>query len=185
MRALRRYSSYRESNVPWLGEVPTHWDVRRIKTLCGMKSGENITAISIDPVGQYPVYGGNGIRGYTSSYTHDGQYVLIGRQGALCGNIHIVRGQFWPSEHAVVATLHHGHRVGWFGHILAAMNLNQHSIAAAQPGLAVERILELWLPVPPLQEQTAIVSFLDHVERRIRRYIRAKEKSDRAAGGTA
>ena len=56
------------------------------------------------------------------------------------------------------------------------MNLNQYSIAAAQPGLAVERILELWLPVPPLTEQTVIARFLDHADRRIRRYIRAKEK---------
>ena len=82
----------KSSGVEWLGDVPAHWEVRRLKTLCSMRSGDGITAMSIEPKGEYPVYGGNGLRGYTSDYTHDGNYVLIGRQGALCGNIHIARG---------------------------------------------------------------------------------------------
>ena len=149
------------SGVEWLGDVPEHWEVRRLKTICDMRSGENITAESIEAVGEYPVYGGNGLRGYASSYTHDGAFALIGRQGALCGNVHVARGQFWASEHAVVATLNGGHGIGWFGSILTAMNLNQYSIAAAQPGLAVERILNLYLPVPSPQEQEDIA---DHIE---------------------
>ena len=167
---------HQDSGVPWLGKVPAHWEVWRLKTLCTMASGDGITALSIDPAGAYPVYGGNGVRGYTSNYTHDGNFVLIGRQGALCGNVHIVRGRFWASEHAVVATPHSGHSFEWLGAILGVMNLNQYSIAAAQPGLSVERVLNLQLPVPPLPEQTAIVRFLDHADRRIYRYIRAKQK---------
>jgi len=150
------------SGVEWLGEVPEHWEVRRLKTLCSMRSGEGITAMSIEPAGDYPVYGGNGIRGYTSHYTHDGDFALIGRQGALCGNVHIARGRFWASEHAVVASLHSGHVLDWFGAILVVMNLNQYSIAAAQPGLAVERVLNLWLPVPPAQEQASIAKHIEH-----------------------
>ena len=146
------------SGFEWLGDVPEHWEVRRLKTLCQMKSGEGITAESIETTGEYPVYGGNGLRGHTSNYTHDGTFALIGRQGALCGNIHISRGQFWATEHAVVATLGVGHDIDWFGAILTAMNLNQYSIAAAQPGLAVERVLNLHLPVPPKQEQKHIAN---------------------------
>ena len=149
------------SGVEWLGDVPEHWDIRRLKTICGMKSGEGITAESIEAVGEYPVYGGNGLRGYASSFTHDGAFALIGRQGALCGNVHIAQGQFWASEHAVVATLDGGHEIGWFGAILIAMNLNQYSIAAAQPGLAVERILNLYLPVPSRQEQKDIANHIE------------------------
>ena len=73
------------SGVEWIGDVPEHWEVRRLKTICQMKSGEGITAESIETSGEYPVYGGNGLRGYTSLYTHDGAFALIGRQGALCG----------------------------------------------------------------------------------------------------
>ena len=150
-----------DSGVEWLGDVPAHWDVRRVKTLCSMKSGDGISATSIEPAGEYPVYGGNGLRGYTSLCNHDGTFVLIGRQGALCGNVYVARGKFWATEHAVVATLSLGHEIVWFSAILTAMNLNQYSFAAAQPGLAVERIMNLHLPLPPLAEQRAIATFLD------------------------
>lgn len=149
------------SGVEGLGDVPAHWEVRRLKTLCSMKSGDGITEMSIEPEGEYPVYGGNGIRGYTSRYTHDGDFALIGRQGALCGNVHIACGRFWASEHAVVATLHPSQVLEWFGAILRAMNLNQYSLAAAQPGLAVERVLNLWLPVPPSEEQAVIATHIE------------------------
>ena len=160
-RGLDPHVRLKPSGVEWLGDVPEHWEVRRLKTLCSMKSGDGITAMSIEPTGEYPVYGGNGLRGYTSDYTHDGNYVLIGRQGALCGNIHIARGQFWASEHAVVASLSTGYVLEWFAAILNVMDLNQYSIAAAQPGLAVERVLNLSLPVPPLQEQAHLARYIE------------------------
>ncbi len=156
VRTGRPYPAYRDSNVQWLGNVPEHWEVRRLKTFSHMQSGEAITAMSIAQTGECRVFGGNGHRGFTSSYTHDGEFALIGRQGALCGNVHLARGRFWASEHAVVATLRHGHVLEWFGALLEVMNLNQYSIAAAQPGLSVDRVMNLWAPVPPPAEQVAI-----------------------------
>lgn len=150
------------SGIQWLRDIPEHWEVKRLKTLSRMRSGDCITGMSIELKGNYPVYGGNGVRGYTSDYTHDGDFALIGRQGALCGNVHLASGRFWASEHAVVASLFPGQILEWFGAILTVMNLNQYSISAAQPGLAVERVLNLRLPVPPLYEQTNIVQ---HIER--------------------
>ncbi len=168
VRTGQPYPAYKDSGVEWLGRVPVHWEVRRLKTLCDMRSGDAIVAMSINEAGKYPVFGGNGIRGYTAQYTHNGNYVLIGRQGALCGNIHIARGRFWASEHAVVATLRYRqHVLEWFGAMLETMNLNQYSIAAAQPGLSVDRVLNLWAPVPPTQEQHAIARFLTDTCQRI------------------
>ena len=176
LQTLEPYPEMKDSGVPALGNIPVHWQVLRVKNLCRMRSGDGITAESITPVGAYPVYGGNGQRGYTSEYTHDGTFVLIGRQGALCGNVHLARGRFWASEHAVVTTVRSGYLPEWIGAILTVIDLNQYSIAAAQPGLSVERVLDLRLPVPPVSEQAAIVRFLDHADRRIRRYIRAQQK---------
>jgi type I restriction enzyme S subunit len=167
------------SGVEWLGEVPEHWVVRRVKTLCSMRSGDGITAMAIEPAGDYPVFGGNGLRGYASSYTHDGDFVLIGRQGALCGNVHIAHGRFWASEHAVVASVRPGYVLDWFGVMLEVMNLNQYSIAAAQPGLAVERVLSRWLPVPPAQEQARIAEHVKHGTAEITKAV------DRAQRGIA
>ena len=176
MDGLGPYPTMKDSGLEWLGDVPAHWGCRRLKTLCAMQSGETITAESIEATGEYPVYGGNGVRGFSSKYTHDGAYALIGRQGALCGNVHLARGRFWASEHAVVTNLHGDHAPEWFASVLQAMNLNQYSIAAAQPGLSVDRVLNLWAPVPPQCEQRAIARFLNHAMNRIARHIRAKEK---------
>ncbi len=168
----------KQSGVEWLGEVPEHWEVRRLKTISAMRSGDGITSMEIELAGNYPVYGGNGVRGFTTNFTHDGERALIGRQGALCGNVHIARGRFWASEHAVVVTLNPGNDVRWFAEVLRVMNLNQYSVAAAQPGLAVERVLNLYVPVPPAREQKVIAdhiameaAVLDGVVTRTRREI--------------
>lgn len=150
----------KDAGIEWLGEIPVHWEVRRLKALSEMKSGESIASTSIRDSEPYPVFGGNGLRGYTSGFTHDGEHLLIGRQGALCGNVHVARGRFWASEHAVVVSPHHPNSVEWFGALLEAMDLNQYSVAAAQPGLAVDRLRDLQIPVPPDPEKRTIADFL-------------------------
>jgi len=149
------------SGVEWLGDVPEHWRVLRVKDMARLRSGDSITSLTISDTGRYPVYGGNNVRGFTSAYTHEGEFVLIGRQGALCGNVNYARGQFWASEHAVVAHPRQSYGLIWFGELLRIMNLNQYSMSAAQPGLSVERIQNLQLPVPPADEQARIAHYLE------------------------
>lgn len=150
----------KDSGIEWIGEMPAHWSLSKLKYLVFMKSGDSITAESIDEESKFPVYGGNGLRGYTSAYTHNGDYILIGRQGALCGNINYASGQFWASEHAVVVTSLKKLELLWLGELLRAMNLNQYSISAAQPGLSVNTIQNLIIPVPPYNEQCVIASYI-------------------------
>lgn len=157
-RGMSGCADLRESSLNWLGRIPAHWAIRRIKDIADLRSGDGIEAENISPEGEYPVYGGNGLRGYAESYTHDGHYVLIGRQGALCGNINYATGKFWATEHAVVATPLKDYDTVWFGELLRVMNLNQYSNAAAQPGLAVDRIKFLRMPIPPREEQSQIAA---------------------------
>src|SRR5260370_21615994 len=88
-----------------------------------MKSGEGITSAKIDQGAQYPCCGGTGLRGFTSRFVHDGRYALIGRQGALCGNVFGVEGQFFASEHAIVVTASEGTDIRWLTYVLRRMNL--------------------------------------------------------------
>lgn len=152
----------KDSGVEWLGKVPRHWEILKLKRIVAMKSGENITADQIDDSGEFPVFGGNGLRGYTDNYTHEGCYVLIGRQGALCGNVNYAEGKFWASEHAVVVRPRKQLVIKWLGELLRAMYLNQYSVSAAQPGLSVDTIGNLGIPYPPLEEQQSIAIHLDH-----------------------
>ena len=94
-------AGYKKTEV---GIIPDDWQVVTLAKVCKMKSGESITSAGIDQFSEYPCYGGNGLRGFTSQFTHDGEYALIGRQGALCGNVLGVSGKFFASEHAVVVT---------------------------------------------------------------------------------
>jgi len=160
-KGLNPDAPMKDSGIEWLGQVPAHWETVALKRIIQMKSGESITAEQIDESGSYPVFGGNGLRGYTSSFTHDGEYVLIGRQGALCGNINYAEGKFWASEHAVVASPLTPIDTRWLGKMLLVMNLNQYSVSAAQPGLSVEIVENLKSILLPLAEQTAIANFLD------------------------
>lgn len=160
--SLPRYAEYKDSGVEWLGDIPAHWEQFALKRVVQLKSGETIGPDAIQDTGDFPVYGGNGFRGYTDSYTHDGEFPLIGRQGALCGNINYASGRFWASEHAVVAAGKKPLATRWLGELLRTMNLGQYSVSAAQPGLSVEIIGNLSIPFPPPTEQNAIATFLDH-----------------------
>ena len=160
-KGLNPDAPMKDSGIEWLGKVPEKWEVKRLKFVSDFKSGNGITANLIKNNGEYAVYGGNGLRGYTASYTHEGSYVLIGRQGALCGNINYADGKFWASEHAVVATLVSDYNLFWFGELLRTMNLNQYSQSAAQPGLSVDHIKNLFISVPSLNEQDVIAAYLD------------------------
>lgn len=139
-----RNEELKDSKINWMGDMPKSWERKRLKDILHLKSGDGITSTDISPDGEYPVYGGNGLRGYTDSFTHEGYFPLIGRQGALCGNINYANGKFWASEHALVATPTRKINVYWAGELMRVMNLNQYSNAAAQPGLAVEKIKNLY-----------------------------------------
>ena len=155
------------SGIPWLGDVPEHWEILPLKYLADLRSGNGITANSIQPSGDYPVYGGNGLRGYTSCFTHDGHYVIIGRQGALCGNVNYAIGKFWASEHAVVASPRREYHTKWFGEMSRAMNLGQYSVTAAQPGLSMEAVGKIRTAVPPVHEQKRIAEYIQAQDNRM------------------
>lgn len=155
---------YKESK---LGMVPKAWEEKTIGEVCTMKSGEGITSKSIYEIEDYPVYGGNGLRGFTSSFTHEGEYILVGRQGALCGNITRVRGKFYASEHAVVVTIENEINVDWLCQQLADRNLNQYSEASAQPGLSVNKILKLPIIKPSFDEQNKIAERLLTIDQKL------------------
>ena len=129
-------------------KVPEGWVVKKLKDLSTMKSGNSITSKKINDYDKIPCYGGNGLRGYTYDYTHEGEYALIGRQGALCGNVQFVSGVFFASEHAIVVTPNDETDIKWFFYMLTDMGLNKYSESSAQPGLSVIKILNLELVAP-------------------------------------
>ena len=153
----------KDSGIEWIGEIPEGWEVVPVKRLCTMQAGKNLTSEQIAPEGTYPVYGGNGIRGFFSDYNCDGRFLTVGRQGALCGNVHKINGKVWATEHAVITTPSSYTILDFLYYLLIGMDLNQYvSSTAAQPGLAVGTLLNLKTCYPcSTLEQTQISNYLN------------------------
>ncbi len=165
---------YKDSAV---GIIPQEWKVDRLGEIClTFKSGTTITSQSIKESGLYPVYGGNGLRGYTDSYTHNGDYILIGRQGALCGNINFIRGKAYISEHAIAVQPNKSNSIEFLHYKLDFWNLNRFSESSAQPGLSVEKLVRYKLAVPPMEEQRKIAEILGVWDEAIEKQSRLIEK---------
>ena len=144
------------------------WEINVLARACEMQAGKFVTASRIaerkEP-GLFPCYGGNGLRGYTQTHTHDGTYPLIGRQGALCGNVRLVGGRFHATEHAVVATPKESIDVGWLYYSLDLLNLNRFATGQAQPGLSVDVLANVPLAIPKQEpEQQKIAECLSSVD---------------------
>ena len=130
-----------------------------------MRAGNSISSKYIfersDSEHIYPCYGANGVRGYVRSMTHEHDASIIGRQGALCGNVTYADGPFFATEHAVVVSPRVELSQRWLYHALIVANLSQYATKSAQPGLSVRRVAEVEIPVPRLSEQYRIADLLD------------------------
>lgn len=109
----------------------------------------------------YLVYGANGIRGYYFKYNLDKKRILLGRVGALAGNVHIVDEKVWVTEHALIASDKLNLVEEYYGYVFESMNLIQYSKSSAQPVISGDTLQKLRFPVPELSEQQAIADYLD------------------------
>ena len=148
--------------------LPNNWPICPLGQVCDLKSGKFVTANDIYSEvsdGLFPCFGGNGLRGYVVDYTHEGNYPLIGRQGALCGNIQYATGKFHATEHAVVTRPKIEMNTYWLYHLLCGMKLNRLATGAAQPGLAVTKLEQENIPLPPIALQNQFAAFVQQVDK--------------------
>lgn len=152
----------KDSGVEWIGQIPFEWTKTRVGNLFHFSSGETLTNEEIQDEGLYKVYGANGLRGYYNRFNLEGKNILIGRVGALCGNIHTVDEPVWVTEHALIAKQIYPYiDLNFAADIFETMNLGQYSKASAQPVIAASVIQKIEMPIPPLAEQHRIASYLD------------------------
>ena len=137
-------------------------ELKALGDYCDLKAGKFVKASDIvenNVEGLYPCFGGNGQRGFVSDYTHDGDFPIIGRQGALCGNVQYASGKFHATEHAVVVTPRIEMDRYWLYYLLLQLNLNRYATGAAQPGLAVSNLEKIHVSVPKLSLQKKFADF--------------------------
>ena len=150
--------------------IPRGWERAQLRDICDLQSGKFMAASAISKVrteDSFPCFGGNGLRGYVGSRSHNGEYALIGRQGALCGNVCWASGEFYATEHAVVATPVNNTSSKWLYYQLEHLNLNRFATGVAQPGLSVQILDQVVAPVPSPAEQRAIAAVLSSADAEI------------------
>ncbi|WP_153717897.1 restriction endonuclease subunit S [Eikenella corrodens] len=146
----------------------SEWATYTISEVCRrFSSGKGITASQIFEIGAYPVFGGNGIRGYTDTYNFEGECAIIGRQGAYCGNTKYFCGKAYMTEHAIVATANDEHNIGYIANLLSIMDLGQYQGQSAQPGLSVNTLSKIELKLPDKETQDSIFSLLFSLDKKI------------------
>ena len=175
IEGLKRYEDMKDSGVEWLGDVPAHWEVRRLKQICRLIYGNALDA-DARQAGVVPVFGSNGGVGLHNSANTKAPCIVIGRKGSF-GKVNFSHCPVF----AIDTTFYIDGRfssadIRWLFLLLETLGLDDVTKDSAIPGLDREDVYQRVTALPPLPEQTAIVRFLDHANRRIRRYIRAKQK---------
>ncbi len=134
---------------------------------CYLKAGITTSA---DEIFDYsvktpiPCYGGNGIRGYVKEATQKGEYPIIGRQGALCGNVRFATGEFHATEHAVLVRSLQGDNLVWLYYLLKYLDLYRYHTGAAQPGLSVKVLNTIDVPIAEKGLQDLFAAFAKQVD---------------------
>jgi type I restriction enzyme S subunit len=155
-----------ESGVEWLGVTPAHWSSTKLAWNSSCRSGEAAATGSVEELadeenGTVPVIGGNGVMGYTNAANLFDEAIVIGRVGALCGNVHLVDGPAWVTDNALLLKLHgNAFDRTYLWYLLTVRRLNDLAAKTAQPLITGGQVSSLRLPLPPSDEQTDIVAYL-------------------------
>ena len=201
---LKPYSAYKGSGVPWLGEVPKHWGVVRLRNTSEMRVSnvDKHTKDDEQPVrlcNYVDVYKNDRIRSGIAFMSATATTDEIERFRLRSGDVLITKdSEAWNdigvpalvenTEDDVVSGYHlallrpfpervnGGYLFRSLQSTAVAYQFHVEANGVTRYGLSHSAIKSVWLPLPPLPEQAAIVRFLDHADRRIRRYIRAKQK---------
>jgi type I restriction enzyme S subunit len=158
--------SMKESGIEWLGKVPEHWRVVPLRWFSRCSSGLGIASENIedypDNENTTPVIGGNGIMGYTNFQNIYTPVLVIGRVGALCGNVHLVNSPAWITDNALVLNASQEcFNLSYLKEVLESRNLNDISSKTAQPLITGTQVLDQRVPCPPVNEQIEIISYLE------------------------
>lgn len=139
------------------------WEVKAFKQCFALKSGDGLSAKNFVE-GQFPVYGGNGIAGYHNTFNRDGQNIIIGRVGALCGNVHLVDGKVFVTDNAFVLSTNEAFDATTLLYLLRFLNLRQYARDALQPVISNTSLKDIIVILPPLSLQQTFAARVEAIE---------------------
>ncbi|WP_368203470.1 restriction endonuclease subunit S [Aeromonas sp. R5-1] len=179
-KGLNPNAPMKDSGVEWLGQVPEHWKVGSLRWYLRVSSGEYLSNqhFDLEPSESaiYPVIGGNGVMGYTS-HKNQATPLVVGRVGALCGNVHLVDGECWVTDNALLIGLSSKISVNFAAHYLKSLNLNKLANQNTQPLITGTMIKDQNIALPSLHEQSEIVEFVTQEEQKLNLLVAKAEQA--------
>ena len=152
-----------EDEIPF--ELPDGWAWTRLASVLSLSSGKAIKVRQLTDVGEYPVYGGNGINGTYFDYNVEANTIIIGRVGYYCGSVYKTISKAWVTDNALIATVKEPafFELEFLVEVLKYLNLGKTSVSTAQPVVSGKGILPLIVPVPPKKEQINILKSYNQI----------------------
>ena len=182
-KGLNSSVEMKDSHIDWIGLVPSHWKLSRIKNELDNLDylRESISAEKRENIlGLYDYYGASGAIDKIDDYNVDDKVLLIGEDGAnlRMRNLPLVyraEGKFWVNNHAHILKVHDENCYGFVAYLLEAGDYNVFITGSAQPKLSQFNLMRFPMVMPPLAEQQEIEAYLDRKCSAIDALIREKE----------
>jgi type I restriction enzyme S subunit len=172
---MKKYDNYKESGIEWIGEIPKHWSVKKLKFISKICNGQDQKAV-LDDNGIYPIYGSGGIFGKANSYLFDQPSVLLGRKGTI-DKPQYVEEPFWTVDTSYYTKIKDGFSTRLFYYLCTTINFELYKYGSAIPSMTQGHLNEIKFSIPnTFQEQTAIANYLDHKTTQIDTLIAKKEQ---------
>lgn len=166
-KGLNPNAPMKDSGIDWLGAIPEHWDVKKLKYVAKICSGDSIASNEIKSSGRYQVFGGNGFMGYSEIYNIESDRLIIGRVGALCGNIRYTNDKKFITDNALILELNKNVSYIFMQYLLTTANLNRLNTSSAQPLITGTNVLSLSIVIPNEKEQQSIVDYIETESKKI------------------
>lgn len=157
---------WKDSGVEWIGEIPDGWGVEKVKSITSNYDGMRIPLSAENRVeGEYPYHGANSVQGYVKDYIFDGDYVLVGEDGApffeLGKNVsRVVSGKFWVNNHAHIIKPLDGYPIKFINEALNSVDYRDYISGSTRDKLTKGQLSSIVLPYPSIKEAEVIDSYL-------------------------
>lgn len=171
---MKRYEKYKPSGIPWIGEIPEHWVIKKLKWSLQLSRGFDLPSHEFVR-GNYPVYGSNGIIGYHEEYKAKGPGITIGRSGSV-GAVNYVESDFWPHNTCLYVERNFDNDWRYVFYYLQCMNLKSLSSGTAVGTLNRNYIHDEFVGFPSEDEQVSIAEYLNYRTTQIDELIAKKQQ---------
>lgn len=158
-RGVSPSTPLRASGVDWIGDCPEHWDVRRLKWVLLLQRGYDLPAQDRQS-GDVPVVSSGGVIDTHAVSKATGPGVVLGRYGST-ESVYFIEQDYWPHNTSLFTTSMRGNNPRWCYYLMTAMSKADHSGKSAVPGLDRKDLFDVRVPMPPVEEQSAIAQTLD------------------------